>query len=386
MRRKRRRGGRYRLLITMIILVAAAVVVFRLAAGRRGSSGGTEAVPDSTGQNTAAAAGNTADPIAVTAGSDAGSASGRTGAAETALAETAEPAAPASDEVAAGESAAAGAAVSSDASTQSSSEGISYVHVRSEIEKGRDYLDSLDQRSPSEMEYTIDLRRAEYAREKERKAYVDKREQYRRTLEEDGVWDQFEDYVLLGDSRFVGFDVFGYLPSERVLAEAGDTILAISDRMESVKELKPRYIFLSYGINDIGIGFWQTSEEYAKAFSEKIDELREENPDAQIFVNSIIPATDEAVDGVPVWGKIPEYSEALRQMCSEKGIPFIDNAELIEEHSDMYAGDGVHLQTEFYPYWAQNQLLGIYDLKNGRTSDGYMLGEQDTDSSEKDGK
>ena len=67
-------------------------------------------------------------------------------------------------------------------------------------------------------------------------------------------------------------------------------------------------------------------------------------------------------------------------------IPFIDNAGLIEEHSDMYAGDGVHLQTEFYPYWAQNQLLGIYDLKNGRTSDGHMLDEQDTDSSEKDGK
>jgi len=246
----------------------------------------------------------------------------------------------------------------------------------SELETGKAYLDSLDQRSPVEMEYRIDQAREVYEKEQDRKAYLKKRELYRQTLEDDGVWDQFDKYVFLGDSRVVGFNVFGFLPAERVLAEQGDTILAISDRMEAMKELEPSYIFISYGINDIGIGFWQTAGEYADAFSEEIDDLRKEFPDAQIYVNSIIPATDEAVEGVSIWGKIPEYSDALKKMCAEKGIPFIDNTKLIEEHKELYAGDGVHLLAEFYPYWAENQLLGIYDLKNGRNTEGYRLGDK----------
>ena len=268
----------------------------------------------------------------------------------------------------------AGTDASSDTSTQAGS--APKKHVVSELETGKAYLDSLDQRSPVEMEYRIDQAREVYEKEQDRKAYLKKRELYRQTLEDDGVWDQFDKYVFLGDSRVVGFNVFGFLPAERVLAEQGDTILAISDRMEAMKELEPSYIFISYGINDIGIGFWQTAGEYADAFSEEIDDLRKEFPDAQIYVNSIIPATDEAVEGVSIWGKIPEYSDALKKMCAEKGIPFIDNTKLIEEHKELYAGDGVHLLAEFYPYWAENQLLGIYDLKNGRNTEGYRLGDK----------
>ena len=63
---------------------------------------------------------------------------------------------------------------------------------------------------------------------------------------------------------------------------------------------------------------------------------------------------------------------------------FIDNTKLIEEHSELYAGDGVHLLAEFYPYWAQNQLLGIYDLKNGRSSEGYRLEDKTAGASGED--
>jgi hypothetical protein len=52
-------------------------------------------------------------------------------------------------------------------------------------------------------------------------------------------------------------------------------------------------------------------------------------------------------------------------MCEEEGIPFIDNGAIIEEHKDLYATDGVHLQPDFYRYWAENQLLGVYDHENG---------------------
>ena len=417
MRKHRRRGGRNRfLIIIIIIIIAAAAALFRLAAGGRksGEPGVASGAPDPV-----AAEGSTLMPLSSenpqasaggpqsgpTVNSDSGisgqtasvqtspeSAGARSGT-DTAPTDTAgDPAAPASDSNAApavqgtaaadgaaqtqgtGKAASTGADASSDSSTQAAS--APKKHVVSELETGKAYLDSLDQRSPVEMEYRIDQARAVYEREQDRKDYLKKRELYRQTLEDDGVWDQFDKYVFRGDSRVVGYNVCGFLHEERVLAEQGDTILAISDMIDAIKELDPSYIFISYGINDINLGIWPTADEYANDFSEKIDDLRKELPDAQVYVNSIIPATDEAVENVSLWGKIPEYSDALKKMCAEKGIPFIDNTKLMEEHKELYAGDGVHLLAEFYPYWAQNQLLGIYDLKNGRNSDGYKLGDK----------
>lgn len=238
-------------------------------------------------------------------------------------------------------------------------------HMATELENGRAYLLSLEQRTPVEMEYMIEEARKEHEIEVRRQEYQKKRDAYLEELKGNALWEAFDDFVFLGDSRVVGFDVFGLLPSDRILADAGDTINSITDRMDRVRELSPKYIFISYGINDIGIGFWPTKEEYTAAFAEKIHALQKELPDAEIYVNSIIPAREDAEQMIPVWAGLPEYSEAVRQMCEKENIPFIDNDRIVSEHGDLYAADGVHLQRDFYRYWAENQLLGIFDHDNG---------------------
>jgi hypothetical protein len=82
-----------------------------------------------------------------------------------------------------------------------------------------------------------------------------------------------------------------------------------------------------------------------------------------------------AAAATPVWAGLPEYSEAVRRMCEKKGICFIDNDSLVQEHEDLYAGDGVHLQPDFYHYWGENQQLGVFDHKNGRRT--FSFPEQD---------
>lgn len=245
----------------------------------------------------------------------------------------------------------------------------------SELETGRDYLRSLERRTPMEMEVLIDEARALFKEQQDLLAYSKKRESYRETLRGDALWSSFDDYVFLGDSRVVGFTVYNLLPEDRVLAQTGDTINAITDQLDQIRSMDPKYIFISYGINDIGIGFWPTAEEYAEAFGEKLDELHAALPDAEIYVNSILPATEEAAASTPVWAGLPEYSEAVSRMCEKKDICFIDNTSLVAEHEDLYAGDGVHLQPDFYHYWGENQLLGVFDHKNGRRT--FSFPEQD---------
>ena len=83
-----------------------------------------------------------------------------------------------------------------------------------------------------------------------------KKEEQKEALEngELTVWEQFDDYVIMGDSRTMGFDQYGFLPSERILAHGGATIADIPDYMESLRSLNPSNIFLCYGLNDVSIG------------------------------------------------------------------------------------------------------------------------------------
>ena len=63
-----------------------------------------------------------------------------------------------------------------------------------------------------------------------------KKEEQKEALEngELTIWEQFDDYAIMGDSRTMGFDQYGFLPSERILAHGGATIADITDYMESL--------------------------------------------------------------------------------------------------------------------------------------------------------
>lgn len=237
--------------------------------------------------------------------------------------------------------------------------------VQSELEKGRAYLQTLDERTPVEVQALIDEARAAYEEKKKRAIHEAAREKYREKLAGDQVWSYFDDYIFLGDSRVEGFDVFHFLPSGRILADPGDTITSITNRLEEIQAISPKRIFISYGINDVTVGLWSSPEDYVNDFSERIDELQQALPEAEIFINSILPVSEQAAAAMPSWGLLPSYSEAVRQMCEKKKITFIDNDSLAEEHSDLYAMDGVHVAPDFYHYWAENQILGVYDREHG---------------------
>lgn len=372
MKKRKRVGGVIRLLILLIVLAAAAAII-RMAAGKIASgrtdqkaaeplsSTETDSAAYSSAQESAPDDSFVQEEYSRGGSTLAASSESEDGSPDDIPQDMQTEGTDGSDSSADAGSANAGATTASGTEDTESA----YDHAATELEIGQAYLASLEQRTPVEMEYMISEAQKEREKELQREAYRKRREEYRQSLEGQKLWDSFDDFVFLGDSRVVGYDVFGFLPSDRVLAEAGDTINSITNRMDTIKSLSPKYIFISYGINDIGIGFWPTAEEYTDALREKLHELQKEVPDAEIYVNSIIPARDDAAQTYTVWQGLPEYSEAIRLMCEEEGIPFIDNGAIIEEHKDLYATDGVHLQPDFYRYWAENQLLGVYDHENG---------------------
>ena len=208
-----------------------------------------------------------------------------------------------------------------------------------DLKDGVAYIKTLEKKDTSKTEQTI-----KEIKRKERKAALESGEQ--------DVWKYFNDSVVLGDSRAVGFEYYNFIPEDRVFAEAGSTIKNISDHVDGIKKVNPSSIILCFGLNDISIGYWKTSEEYIEELDKIIALLHTELPDATVFVNSIIPAIDPAFEKSEKWRDIPDWNEDVKEHCEEEKIPYIDITDVVKEHENLYDIDGIHMRKEFYPYWA----------------------------------
>lgn len=227
----------------------------------------------------------------------------------------------------------------------------------SEFSAGVSYLQALESKDPAQVEAII--------KEFRQQELLMMREERLAQLEsgEISVWSLFDDYLLLGDSRAVGFEHYDYLDSSRVLAEAGATILALQEHIPEIVEANPSYLFLCYGLNDVSIGIWPTPEDYVAEFTAIIQEIQAKLPDVKIFISSILPARDPAFARASAWYNIPEYSAAVAEMCNDVDCYYVDNTEICEQYASMWEIDGIHVQYTFYPYWATNMIMAVYDCE-----------------------
>lgn len=220
-----------------------------------------------------------------------------------------------------------------------------------QVQAGIDYLESLEQKDPEtirQIRKEIHLQHLNEERELLRQQLIDG------TLD---PFSMFKDYVVMGDSRAVGFWYHDFLDQDRVLADGGHTIRNIPRQMEELVALNPSTIYLCYGLNDTSIGYWDTAEEYVTEFMQVIDEIKTNLPETTVVVSSILPARDPAFKRSSRWYDIPEWSAALEAACAEKGIPFANNDQLAVDYPNYWDPDGIHFRPALYPYWATNLVL-----------------------------
>ena len=218
------------------------------------------------------------------------------------------------------------------------------------------YLDSLESRDPAEVDTLLQEFRAQKIQEM--------RDEWLRQVEsgEINVWSLFDNYVILGDSRAVGFYYYDFLPEERVLAEGGSTIRKLREHIPDIQKLNPSNVFLCYGLNDVSIGYWNTPEEYVAEYAEVIHDLQQVVPGLKIYISSTLPARDPAFDLAPVWAEIPNFNVAVKAMCDTLDNRwYVDNDQLAEEQADLWNDDGIHVASSFYPLWAANLIAEVYN-------------------------
>ena len=170
--------------------------------------------------------------------------------------------------------------------------------------------------------------------------------------------EKFAHAVILGDSITTGFTVYDVLDTSKVVAEKGMHLEQTGDLIKTAAELKPEVLFLALGLNDIS-GTDGDTDAFIEKYKAVLANVREQMPDAVLYINCVLPVSAQKEEEEPVYAKIPDYNTALKALCDEEGITFIDNTEIVKD--EYYEQDGEHMKSEYYPIWAEHmaEVAGI---------------------------
>lgn len=182
--------------------------------------------------------------------------------------------------------------------------------------------------------------------------------------------DYFGDAVFLGDSRTVDLMIYSKVKETKAKAycDIGLNVNTVFQKkfvsvkgkkvtaIEALKANKKKYskVYIMFGINELG---FESVETFIKSYGKLVDTVRKINPDAVVYVQSILPVTkskDQTSDKFNNH-RAKKFNVYIREMCEQKKVFFID-AYSAFEGADGYlpeaiASDGIHFGPSVCDNW-----------------------------------
>lgn len=166
----------------------------------------------------------------------------------------------------------------------------------------------------------------------------------------------FSTSAILGDSITEGLADYGWLGSEQVFCKIGASIINGEDLFTSAAKTYPGFAFFAFGMNDMG-NYGGNADNFIAKYKSLLKDFQKTSPDTIILINGISPPNEEAMASNSSLKNYKKFNNALKKMCREMNFTYIDNTYIIEEHPDFYAGDGIHVTSDYYPLWMNNMIL-----------------------------
>lgn len=207
--------------------------------------------------------------------------------------------------------------------------------------QGAQYIRQQEQKDPAEIQAQLDTR---------------KNAEIQTGLENGtlNLGDSLGNYLVLGDSRARALSEYGYLAVDRNLAEIGTNYADMTDSLETIRQMQPAVILISYGANDLMI---YTDADtlaggYGTAFADKVKQIQAVSPNSRIIISSIFQVTPEVEAEKPGYQNRANFNEQLKKICEENGWIFVDNSSIEDQLT--FEPDGTHLDAAGYATWLEN--------------------------------
>jgi lysophospholipase L1-like esterase len=118
----------------------------------------------------------------------------------------------------------------------------------------------------------------------------------------------------------------------------------------------PRFAFFSFGMNDMG-NYRGNAGSFIAKYEKLLKAFKKTSPKTRLFINGISTPSNDALGHNKSLKNYKKFNQALRKMCGDMNITYIDNSYILEENPKLYAGDGIHVNTGYYPLWLNNMIL-----------------------------
>ena len=159
------------------------------------------------------------------------------------------------------------------------------------------------------------------------------------------------DVVFFGDSETAGGDWQQAFPDVKSinLGYVGEDVKGMLRRVDAIKAVKPKKVFLMAGINGLQ---QQSVDEFEYWYVALVDAIRREMPEAELYIESILPVTSysDYCDN----GKIRDANVVLQRLAAERNIQYIDVYSAYAQDGalpETMSYDGLHLTEDAYSIW-----------------------------------
>lgn len=182
---------------------------------------------------------------------------------------------------------------------------------------------------------------------------------------EDG-W--FADAVFVGDSRTDGLMLYSGIKSPTFISHQGLSVFNIGTQesierdgekvtaLTALGEQQWAKVYLMLGVNELGYPV----SSFEKSYGELVDQIREIQPDATIYLQTLMPVNEPMAHGrgtstAITNEKVRAFNEVICRVAEEKQTALVDVAEIFWTDEGCIApentSDGVHLTRKGYVAW-----------------------------------
>ena len=175
-------------------------------------------------------------------------------------------------------------------------------------------------------------------------------------LDGSGVYDtvtlrqKFAGTAIVGDSITESIWEYSYLDQDVVISQRGLSVVNADDQIATTIAMNPKVIFMSFGANDLE-SYGSNVQGFIDSYKAQLAKLKNALPSVPVYINCIVPLTEGAIAATPDLQYYPQYNEALKAMCDELSLTYIDDSFIVENDSSLYEPDGEHVVSSYYPMW-----------------------------------
>lgn len=177
--------------------------------------------------------------------------------------------------------------------------------------------------------------------------------------------DYFSDAAFLGNSIMEGFMLYSGLSNLHVYAKKSISVTNISTKqviytqngditlLDALSDGEYTKVYIMLGINEISLA----PDVFCSYYSELIADVRQIQPDADIYIQALTPVTREQSEKGSNFNKdrICEYNKSLVRLAMQENAHFMDIYSAMADEEGYLPSDGsfdgIHPYREYYELW-----------------------------------